>query len=478
MSNNLCHFGIVPFGTETGKDVWMQNQIIIIDDDTDYLEIIKGQLIKSGFKNIYTEDNPIKAASLFELGNVFDIALVDMTMPEMDGLELLEIIKNISPRTECIMATAVNEARIAVECLNKGAYDYLVKPISQGDLIFSMKRAMEKKRLLDILDIEKSQTLPQLVNKKPFKPIITRSKKVLRVLKEAELHAGSDVPLLITGESGTGKELLAWAIHAASPRSEYPFTPVNMASLTGSLFEAEFFGHTKGAFTGAQNGRNGYLEYTNQGTMFLDEIGDLPMELQGKLMRVLQNGEYLKLGTNVHQRADVRFIAATNKDLEQMMAKKVFRKDLYYRIRGGWLHLPPLRERKEDIPLLADKFLKDCDSSAKNQNIEEETLCLLMEYDYPGNVRELRSIIQSAVNLAQGKPILSDFLPAHLRKRKSLSTCLPRTTSDDIAPLAQIEKSHIIRAYKLTGRNKSQTARILGIGLNTLRRKLKSYGMT
>jgi transcriptional regulator with PAS, ATPase and Fis domain len=159
------------------------------------------------------------------------------------------------------------------------------------------------------------------------------------------------------------------------------------------------------------------------------------------------------------------------------MAKKVFRKDLYYRIRGGWLHLPPLRERKEDIPLLAGKFLQDYDSSAKHQIIEEETLCLLMEYDYPGNVRELKSIIQSAVNLAQGKPISSDFLPAHLKKRKSISMCLPRPVSGDIEPLAQIEKSHIIRAYKFTDRNKSQTARLLGIGLNTLRRKLKSYGM-
>jgi DNA-binding NtrC family response regulator len=456
----------------------MQNQIIIIDDDLDFLEIIKGHLLDSGFKNIHTEDNPMKAASLFEEGRVFDIALVDMTMPEMDGLELLEIIKNISPKTECIMATAVNEARIAVECLNKGAYDYLVKPVSQGDLIFSMKRAMEKKRLLDILDIGKSQTLPQLVNKKAFKPIITQSQKVIRVLKEAEVHADSDVPLLITGESGTGKELLAWAIHAASPRSKFPFTPVNMASLTGSLFGAEFFGHTKGAFTGAQNGRTGYLEHTHRGTMFLDEIGDLPLELQGKLLRVLQDGEYLKLGSNVHQKADVRFIAATNEDLEKLMAKKVFRKDLYYRIRGGWLHLPPLRKRKEDIPLLAEKFLRDYASTAKDQILEEETLCLLMEYDYPGNVRELRSIIQSAVNLAQGKPISSDFLPAHLRKRKSISTCLPQETPQHIEPLSQIEKSHIIRAYKLTGRNKSQTARLLGIGLNTLRRKLKSYGMT
>ena len=253
----------------------MDNKIIVIDDDLDFLEILKGHLLKSGFKNIRTEDNPLNVATLFEKGKDFDIALIDMTMPGIDGLDLLEIIKNISPRTECIMVTAVNEARIAVECLKKGAYDYLLKPVSQEDLIFSMKRALEKKRLMDILDIGKSRTLPRLKNAEPFKPIFTRSPKVLRILKEAELHAGSDVPLLITGESGTGKELLAWAIHAASPRSRFPFTPVNMASLTGSLFEAEFFGHTKGAFTGAEDSRRGYLEHSHRGTLFLDEIGNL-----------------------------------------------------------------------------------------------------------------------------------------------------------------------------------------------------------
>lgn len=394
----------------------------------------------------------------------------------MNGLEVLETIKNISPRSECIMVTAVNEARVAVECLNKGAYDYLVKPVSQEDLAFSMKRVLEKKRLLDILDIEKSPTLPQLINPAPFKPIVTRSQKVLRVLKEAELHAGSDVPLLITGESGTGKELLAWAIHAASLRSKFPFTPVNMASLTGSLFEAEFFGHTKGAFTGAENGREGYLEYTDHGTVFLDEIGNMALELQGKLLRVLQDGEYFKLGKSRHQKADVRFIAATNEDLEKLMVKKVFRKDLYYRIRGGWLHLPPLRERKEDIPLLINKFLNDY--TEKDAAIDEEAKCLLMEYEYPGNIRELKSILQSAVNLAQGRPISSDVLPAYLKQRKSISKCLVPSISEEIAPLFQIEKSHIIKVYELTNRNKSQTARLLGIGLNTLRRKLKTYGIS
>ncbi len=453
----------------------MDNKIIIIDDDLDFLEILKGHLLNSGFKNIRTEDNPLNVASLFEKGEDFDIALIDMTMPEIDGLDLLEIIKNISPRTECIMITAVNEVRIAVECLKKGAYDYLLKPVSQEDLVLSMNRALEKKRLTDILDIGKSRTLPRLKNAKPFKPIFTRSPKVLRILKEAELHAGSDVSLLITGESGTGKELLAWAIHAASPRSRFPFTPVNMASITGSLFEAEFFGHTKGAFTGAEDSRRGYLEYSHRGTLFLDEIGNMVPELQGKLLRVLQDGEYFKLGTSNQQKADVRFIAATNEDLEKLMAKKAFRKDLYYRIRGGWLHLPPLRERKEDILLLADKFLKDY--TKKDAAFDEEARCLLMEYDYPGNIRELKSILQSAVNLAQGRPISSDVLPAHLKQRKSLSKCLTSSASEKIAPLAQIEKSHIINVYKLTSRNKSQTARHLGIGLNTLRRKLRSYGI-
>jgi transcriptional regulator with PAS, ATPase and Fis domain len=317
--------------------------------------------------------------------------------------------------------------------------------------------------------------LPRLKNAEPFKPIVTRSPKVKRILKEAELHAGSDVPLLITGESGTGKELLARAIHKASPRSRFPFTPVNMASLTGSLFEAEFFGHTKGAFTGAQDSRRGYLEYTHHGTLFLDEIGNLMPELQGKLLRVLQDGEYFKLGASNQQKADVRFIAATNEDLERLMAKKAFRKDLYYRIRGGWLHLPPLKERKEDIPLLINKFLNDY--TEKDAAIDEEAECLLMEYDYPGNIRELKSILQSAVNLAQGKPISSDVLPQHLKRRKSISKCLVPSISDETASLSQIEKSHIIKVYELTNQNKSRSASLLGIGLNTLRRKLRSYGM-
>ncbi len=456
----------------------MEPVILIVDDDKDYLHILKSKLSDAGFNKVTVKDNSLNAAALVERKHTpFDIALIDMTMPEMDGLGLLERIKHASPRTECIMVTAVNEARVAVECLKKGAYDYLVKPISQEDLVFSMRRTLEKKRLLDILDIEKGKILPQLSNPAPFKRISTRSKNVLRVLKEAELHAGSDVPVLITGESGTGKELLAHAIHMASPRHAERFTPVNMATVTGNLFESEFFGHTRGAFTGAENNRAGYLEHTSGGTLFLDEIGNMPLDMQGKLLRVLQDGEYTKVGADSYRRADIRFIAATNADLDRQMKKGTFRQDLYYRIRGGWLHLPPLRDRTEDIPLLVEQFLKAYRDDKKNTGIEAEAVCLLMEYEWPGNIRELKSIVQSAANLSQGKRIAADHLPDQLLKRKSIIKCARQSNLSPVAPLAQIEKRHILQVYEQAGLNKSQAARLLDIGLNTLRRRLKEYGV-
>lgn len=454
----------------------MGPRIIVIDDDRDYLEVMKSRLLSAGFPGVELEDDPRRAAARFEAEEFFDIALIDMTMPEMDGLALLEIIKNHNPGTECIMVTAVNDARTAMQCLRKGAYDYLVKPVAPEDLAISLGRTLERKRLLDILTIEKSRDLPQLSNPALFAPIITRSHPVLRVLKQAELHAGSDVPVLITGESGTGKELLARAIHAASPRAAQAFTPVNMASLTAGLFEAEFFGHTRGAFTGAEKERAGYLKQTHRGTMFLDEIGNMPLEIQGKLLRVLQDGQYAKLGTSEPQKVDVRFIAATNENLAEMMSRRMFRKDLYYRIHGGWLHLPPLRKRKEDLPLLVGHFLKEYCAPDPPCGIDEAALCVLMEYEFPGNIRELRSIVQSAVNLAQGKSISIFCLPDHLQKPGALKSCTQAVPADVNLPLDQMEKNHILQVYRHLNQNKSQTARLLGIGMNTLRRKLKAYG--
>ena len=456
----------------------MSNRIIIVDDDRDFMELIAGKLRAIGYDDLNLVDSPLEAAEAFDRGEVFDLALVDMTMPEMDGMAMLRHIKNTCPGTEVIMVTAINEARTAVECLKKGAYDYLVKPVAKDVLALTLPRALERKRLLDILDMEKRQAHPELNNPEPFRPIITRHRSMRRILKEAELHAASNVPILITGESGTGKELLARAIHSASARSDKPFTPINMSSISPNLFEAEFFGHTKGAFTGAAAARTGFLEHTNNGTLFLDEIGDLPLELQGKLLRVLQEGEFSKVGSNQRMRVDLRFIAATNEDLDRMMARKAFRKDLFYRIRGGWLHLPPLRARVDDIPLLVDAFLEKYQADRRSSGIAADALAQLMCYKWPGNIRELRSIIQSAVNLAQGRRIEMRHLPEHIRNLTRSPE--PREAVSDgqaIIPLEDVERRHILHAYNHLNHNKSQTAKALGIGLNTLRRKLASYGL-
>jgi two-component system response regulator AtoC len=313
----------------------------------------------SGYKNISIYQNPLEAAHFIEKSKDVDVALIDITMPGMSGIELLELIKTTQPHTECIVLTAVDDIRVAVKCLKKGAYDYLVKPISTENLVASINRSVEKKRLMDIVNIGKSLTVSNLTNPKAFEPIVTGNLTVQRILKESELHAFSSMPILITGGSGTGKELLAWAIHAASSRAKSRFVPINMAAITPSLFDAEFFGHTKGAFTGAAYEREGYLEYADRGTLFLDEIGMLPIELQGKLLRFLQEGEFIRIGSNRIRKVNVRIITATNINLEKRIEKNLFRKDLYYRLKGGWLHLPDLKDRKEDIPLLINKFIDE-----------------------------------------------------------------------------------------------------------------------
>jgi len=453
----------------------MNYSILIIDDEVDFLDSVRRGLLSAGLKNLRLESDPRVVATAVQNGEHFDMALIDITMPWINGIQLLEMIKTNSPETECIMVTAVNEARVAVECLQKGAYDYLTKPISRDELVSTLKRAMERRRLLEIISVGKAGTLPQIKHKDAFAPIITQSEKMIRLLKEAELHAESDVPVLITGESGTGKELLAKAIHRSSPRAQFPFTSINMASLTGSLFDAEFFGHTKGAFTGAEKDRAGYLEHSNRGSLFLDEIGDLPLDFQGKLLRVLQEGEIIKLGTSQVRKIDVRFIAATNADLDKLLAKGQFRKDLYYRLKGAWLRILPLRERREDLPVLINAFLREFRGEIGADVLEEETLEILMNYDYPGNIRELRSIIQAASNLAQKRPIGAKHLPDYLKGRKKAALRAPVTADGPILPLAETERIHILKAYEGTGQNKLQTAKLLGIGLNTLRRKLASY---
>ena len=455
----------------------MDNRILVVDDEPDFLDSVRRNLIRSGFRKICLERDPKNAAALFEQGPSFDVVLIDVAMPGMDGIALLEIIKRISPDTECIMVTAVDKARLAVEALTKGAYDYLVKPISREALVLDVERALEHKRLLQLIALRQRPERPELDHPLAFAAIVTGSDKMMKVLKEAELHAVSDLPVLITGESGTGKELVARATHAASSRASFPFVPVNMGAISANLFESEFFGHVKGAFTGADRDRSGYLEHADKGTLFLDEIGSLSPDLQAGLLRVLQEKEYARVGVGRPRKADVRFVAASNEDLDALVRRGDFRKDLYYRLKVAWVHVPPLRERKEDIPLLIRAFLNR-NGGETCPDISEEATSLLMDYDYPGNVRELKSIVQSAFNLCRGGHISILCLPDYLPKKSASSKRKGRDATGPVLQLSEVEKDHILNVYERMKGNKSRTARALEIGLNTLRRKLESYGVS
>lgn len=450
----------------------MNNRIVVIDDDQAFLESIRRGLTIRQFKDIKLMSDPRKAVDFFSENHYPDVTLIDITMPGMEGDELLEIIKKATPGTECIMVTALNDIRKAIECIKKGAFDYLLKPVSLEEIVITIERAMERKRLLDAFSIYKG--IPsELENPGAFEAIITRSKTMRMLLRESELHASSDVPVLITGETGTGKELLAQAIHGASHRSTSPFTALNMASSPSTLFDADLFGYVKGAFTDAKADHRGYLECTEGGTIFFDEIGIMPLELQGKLLRLLQEREYYKLGANTPRKIDIRFVAATNENPTTLIDKGRMRKDLYYRLRGAWLHLPPLRERKEDIPFLVHSFLGESSGESKPLSVSQEALDVLMEYDFPGNVRELKSIIGAAMNLAQGKPITPSLFPSYIKKTQGTPS---EGESGSLLLLTEVEKRHILSVYKRTRNNKSKTAELLGIGINTLRRKLKTYG--
>jgi two-component system response regulator AtoC len=456
----------------------MDSRILVVDDEVDFLQSVRRGLLAAGFKHIFTESDPFQAHAMIEGGDAFDLALIDISMPGMDGLELLSRAKGADPDLEAIMVTAHNDAMYAVDALRKGAYDYLLKPVTWEDLIATIHRALERKRLLEILSLDKRQAVPDLKNPGAFDMIKTCDTKIKRILKEAELHAVSNVPILITGESGTGKGLLAAAIHNASARTEYPFTPINMASLPSELFEAEFYGHTAGAFTGAKQSRIGYVEQTSGGTLFLDEIGTLPLELQGKLLRVLQEGEFMRLGSSSPQTADLRIITATNADLETLMLEGKFRKDLYYRLKGAWLHLPALSERKDDIALLSAHFLSEIHGQDSDESISRDALEILQRYEYPGNIRELRSILHTASNLAQGRPISEKHLPPEVRKSAMASLKAAKQSMQGVVPLAKWEKHYILKIYNQADRNKAVTARFLEIGVNTLRRKLQSYNVS
>jgi two-component system response regulator AtoC len=451
----------------------MTTSILIVDDEQAFLESVTRMLRLEGYEDLTPLTDPRQALPLLEERN-FDVAFLDITMPGMDGLELLQIIKERSPQTECVMITANESIPLVIKAVRRGAYDYLLKPLLPEQLIQSLERALERRRLLEAARL-RAQGARRRALRQPeaFAEIVTGDREMLRLLHEAELHAASEIPVLITGETGVGKELLARAVHHASRRASGPFVAVNMLSLSPTLFESEFFGHVKGAFTGADRDKAGYMAQANGGALFLDEIGDLSLEIQGKLLRILQEGEFTPVGRTRPEPANVRFIAATNQDLEKLVQQKRFRKDLYYRLQFAVLPIPPLRDRPDDVLLLAAHFLG---AAGKRLKIEDEAHEALLEHVWPGNVRELKGVIEAAANLAERGVIEAGMLRLPVRSSRETATA-PATKTGALEPLADVERRHILAVYDALGGNKSQTARVLDIGLQTLHRKLKEYGV-
>ena len=454
----------------------MDNRILVVDDEKDFLESARRGLVMAGFRNVVTETDPEKAAHDFQKGEPFDIALVDITMPGLSGVELLEIIKNTSPNTECIMITAHNEARIAVECMKKGAYDYQVKPITRDDLIPTIHRALERKRLLDILGLEKKKGAPKLTHEAAFRPIVTRSAKLQRIMKEAELHAGSDMPVLITGESGTGKELLARLIHNAGPRKTKAMITLNCAALPETLMESELFGYEKGAFTGAAERKTGKIELADGGTLFLDEIGEMSPGMQAKLLRVLQEGLFYRVGGNEPISVDIRIISATNRDIEEDVGSGKFREDLYYRMNVVQMRVPPLRERKEDIPLIAQHYLNlfKSERGLPDLTISKSAMNRMLQYDWPGNIRELRNAVERAVVMGNDREIVPEDLPISTARSGSTGMTVGLTLKE---AMDQFKKEFLIENLKRTGGNRARAAKTLGIQRTYLSRLVTRYGI-
>lgn len=441
-------------------------KILIVDDEEFFLKILSQSLTSLGYDDQVAVSDPSEVSSYLSAQD-FDLALLDVSMPGINGLELVKLVGRQSPQTQCIMVTANEEIPTVIKAVKLGAYDYLLKPVDVKQLGHAVARALEHKRMVDLL-LLKQAAKHDLDNPEIFSHIITVDNAMLRLLREAELHARSEIPVLITGETGTGKELIAGSIHRASPRASANFVAVNMLAISPGLFESEFFGHAKGAFTGAISDKEGFLAQARGGTLFLDEIGDLTLEIQGKLLRILQEGEYTPVGKTRAEKADVRFIAATNQDLEDLVEQRRFRKDLYYRLRFAWVDLPPLRERKEDIQLLAAHFLKE--SLRPKSKLSEQVQAMLLAHDWPGNIRELKAVLEAAANLA----VSGNIAPRHL----NLPAMARAVSSQPMAicePLAEVERRHILAAYEQLGHNKTQTAKQLKISLATLQRKLKAF---
>jgi two-component system NtrC family response regulator len=447
--------------------------ILIIDDEDAQRSILKGYLEKKGYK-IFSASSGTEGIKATQ-NNLIDIVLSDFKMPDKTGLEVLEEVKKINPEISFVILTAYGTIENAVKAMRLGAFDYISKPVDLDELDLMIERIIENKNLKSEIRLLKNQ----LQEKFKIDSFISHSPKMEEVLSIAARAADSKATILITGESGTGKEVLAKSIHYVSPRKDKPFVAVNIPALPETLLESELFGHEKGAFTGADKAKKGRFEIADGGTIFLDEIGDIPLNLQVKLLRVLQEHQIEKVGSSESIDIDVRIIAATHQNLEEKIKDGSFREDLYYRLNIVSLHIPPLRERRKDIIPLIEHFVQKYseENGKHNLSLSKEAVDLLIKYNFPGNVRELENIIERAVVLARGEVITINDLPNIVKGFKAEKEILTDENATLIEQVEALEKKLIYDALSKTNGNQSQAGRMLGLTERNLRYKMQKYGI-
>ncbi len=450
-------------------------KILAIDDNQAVLNFLRVLLLQKGKYSIDILQDSTKAYDLIQ-HNEYDVLLLDMDMPSVTGLDILKYIvkNNINIRT--IVLTGVEDIDLAISAMKLGTFDYLFKPVDETQLFRAIDAACEQnKHRIKKSAADDKFTIEELNYGEAFKDIVTRDENMIRVFRYAEMFAKTDNSILIWGESGSGKELIARAIHQISCRREKKFIAVNAGAFAQELFSSEFFGYEKGAFTGAAKDKAGFLEEADGGTLFLDEIGELALSIQVKLLRVLQEEEFYRLGSTRNMKVDVRIIAATNKNLFDEIKKGSFRKDLFFRLNINSINLPPLRERKGDIELLAHYFLNlyNLKYGKKIEKFSEQTLNCLKNYSFPGNVRELMNIINSAIIVEPTGVLTKKSLPNYFMESNHNGSQYEETERPD--SLIDVEKMHIKKVLQYTDYNRTRTAEILGISRVSLISKIKKY---
>jgi DNA-binding NtrC family response regulator len=446
------------------------SKILVCDDDETLCYLLKEQLLEEGFSvdTVYDGSFAIEAIKRKN----YDLLLLDLNMRDVQGEEVLKFVVDYNSSIQVVILTAQSEVKSAIQCIKLGAYDFIAKPYNFEELLVTINRALEHKELL-----VKTTLLAEQVDRKLSTRIIGQSKELQRVISLANKSAISDSNVLIEGETGTGKELFAEYIHKHSSRSDMPFVVINCASLPDQLIESELFGHEKGAFTDAKNTKQGLVEIAHGGTLFLDEIGELSLALQPKLLRFLENGEFRRIGGVTNLTSNVRVIGATNRNLLEEADKKNFRRDLLFRLNVITLTIPPLRDRKEDVLLLANHFLETKSPIRAQKKLSPDAERTLLNYDFPGNIRELEHIIERALIFAENDIIEPEDLnlPTNVPKNLVKKIGYDYDNETEVLSIEELEKRHIARVLNLNNWDRSKTSGQLGISPKTLYTKIKKY---